>query len=70
MTIGHGGSYRRPAETRMLSVRLVENEWQHINLTAGYWGSEATKRDFMTILHKLEKVMIRASYHTRQSVSK
>ncbi|XP_064625988.1 laminin subunit alpha lam-3-like [Lineus longissimus] len=70
MTIGHGGSYRRQGKTHMLSVRLLEKNWQHINISAGYWGSEATKRDFMAILHQLEKILIRASYHTKQIVSK
>ena len=79
MLIGVGfNDYPNTANTT-LTVQFVEGEWYHIpediqnipassfrNKEAAFRGKRVHKQDFMRVLSSVERMLVRAKYHTDQ----
>ncbi|KAK7100471.1 laminin subunit alpha-2-like isoform X2 [Littorina saxatilis] len=61
MTIAHGRQYKRENLENMVSIRLTEDEWYHLENR-----QPVTRQEFMTVLYSLQQLMIKATYHTAQ----
>lgn len=70
LTIGRRGIYYREDQENMVTVNMTEQDWFKRDNVTGYFYHPITKADFMMILSNLKSLLIRASYHTGQTVSK
>ena len=79
MTIGTGFQSYTDAANTTIAVTLMEDKWYHIpeeimdiparnfdTQKPNFIGRRVFKQDFMRVLGSLEKVLVRAKYHTDQ----
>ncbi|XP_064605903.1 laminin subunit alpha-2-like [Liolophura sinensis] len=70
LTIGKRGIYYREDQENKVTVNMTEQNWFERDNVTGYFYHPITKADFMMALSNLKSLLIRASYHTGQTVSK
>lgn len=66
--IGYGGRYYRDNYNETLHVPLKEGEWRLVD-KFGNIGQLANRADFFTVLLNVERLLLRASFHTAQTIS-
>ncbi|XP_033738423.1 laminin subunit alpha-2-like isoform X2 [Pecten maximus] len=68
ITISPGRNYLRENNEKMVRLPLVEKDWYLFTDTGLYSTSmiPITRRQFMEILHQVDRILIRATYHTAQ----
>ncbi|XP_060085671.1 laminin subunit alpha-2-like [Ylistrum balloti] len=70
ITISPGRNYLRENTEKMVRVPLVEKDWFMFTDTGLYSTSltPITRRQFMEILYQVDRILIRATYHSAQDI--
>ncbi len=80
MTIGTGFATHTDPENTTLSVTLLEDSWYHVpdslshipassfsgDAQPPFLGARVDKDDFMRVLGSLDRMLVRAKFHTDQ----
>ena len=67
ITVTNGRNYIRENSDNKKSIELVETNWYRLDGTGKQISAgHVTRREFMTLLFDLKRILIRATHHTAQ----
>ena len=67
MKLGHSGRYYRETMDNIISINMTERGWRHLDGSSSHTGTLVPREEFLTVLGRVDRVLLRATYHLKQT---